>query len=181
MWQLRSSRVSPRGGRDTYPDRVHRPRLTAGPGLVMAVAALLPALAALLSGAVQVTRCVSVPGEIAQVGLHLALLRPAEECPTTGVALGGESDQVLAIAVMLTAPMLLLHAGALAGAWGAGTVIRRSLARLARLTPWRALPTPRSLVVPARLRTAVGVLALPGSRTPGSIPLLRGPPLALPA
>lgn len=146
----------------------------------MAVAALLPALAALLSGTVQVTRCVSVPGGIAQVGVNLALLRPAAECPTTGVALGGESEQVLAVVVMLTAPMLLLHAGVFAGAWGAVTAGRRSLARLARLTPWHQIPAPAALVVPARPGTAVVPLMAPVSRVPATVPLRRGPPMALP-
>lgn len=160
---------------------MHRSRRLARPGLLTAVAVLLPALAALLSGLVQVTRCVAVPGGFAQIGLHLALLRPAAECPTTGVALGGESEQVLAVVVMLTAPMLLLHAGVLAGSWGAMTTVRRSLARLARLVPWRGIPTLRPLVVPARLSTAVGVLEAPVARVLGAVPLLRGPPLARPA
>ncbi|WP_152192758.1 hypothetical protein [Georgenia satyanarayanai] len=158
-----------------------RPRPLARPGLFLAVAALLPALAAVLSGTVHVTRCVSVPGGIAHVGLNLALLRPAAECPTTGVALGGESEQVLAAVVLLTAPMLLLHAGVLAGSWGVGTVVRRSLARLARLTPWHRQPAPRPIVVPARPATAVGTLTVPAWRTPAAVPLLRGPPAALPA
>lgn len=145
------------------------------------MAALLPALAALLSGTVHVARCVSVPGGIAHVGLNLALLRPAAECPTTGVALGGEGEQVLTAVVLLTVPMLLLHAGVLAGSWGAGAVVRRSLARLARLTPWRRQPVPRPVVVPARLSTAVGTLTVPAWRTPAAVPLLRGPPAGLPA
>ncbi|WP_454085633.1 hypothetical protein [Georgenia sp. Marseille-Q6866] len=158
-----------------------RTRPLARPGLLMAVAALLPALAALLSGTVHVTRCVSVPGGIAHVGLNLALLRPAAECPTTGVALGGESEQVLTAVVLLTVPMLLLHAGVLAGSWGVGAVVRRSLARLARLTPWHRQPAPRPVVVPARLGTAVGTFTVPTWRTPAAVPLLRGPPAALPA
>lgn len=158
-----------------------RPRPLARPGLLLVAAALLPAFAALLSGTVRVTRCVAVPDGVAQVGLGLALLRPAAECPTTGLALGGEGEQVLAVVVMLTLPMLLLHAGVVAGAWGVGAAVRRSLARLARLTPWRRTPAPRTLVVPARLRTAVGALTVPAWRTPAGVPLLRGPPAARPA
>jgi len=159
---------------------VRRSRLDARPGLVVAVAVLLPALAALLSGTVQVTRCVSVPDGVARIGIDLALLRHAEECPTTGLALGGESDRVLAVVVLLTAPMLLLHAGVLLGTWGAGAALRRSLARLARLTPWRRVPRPRLLVVPAR-RAVVGHLTTVLSRAHVTVPLLRGPPALLPA
>ena len=148
--------------------------------VVVAVAVLLPALAALLSGTVQVTRCVSVPDGVARIGIDLALLRHAEECPTTGLALGGESDRVLAVVVLLTAPMLLLHAGVLLGTWGAGAALRRSLARLARLTPWRRVPRPRLLVVPAR-RAVVGHLTTVLSRAHVTVPLLRGPPALLPA
>lgn len=158
-----------------------RTRPLARHGLFLAVAALLPALAAVLSGTVHVARCVSVPGGIAHVGLNLALLRPAAECPTTGVALGGEGEQVLTAVVLLTVPMLLLHAGVLAGSWGVGAVVRRSLARLARLTPWRRQPDPRPVVVPARPGIAVGTLTVPTWRTPSVVPLLRGPPVALPA
>ncbi|HLT84126.1 MAG TPA: hypothetical protein VKZ83_07825 [Phototrophicaceae bacterium] len=160
---------------------MHRSRLDARPGLVVAVAALLPALAAVLSGMVHVTRCVSVPGGIAHIGIDLALLRRAAECPTTGVALGGESDRVLAVVVLLTAPMLLLHAGVLLGTWGATAALRRSLARLARLTPWRRVPRPRPLVVPARRRAVVVRLAALESRTPVTSLFLRGPPAVLPA
>lgn len=158
-----------------------RTRPLARHGLFLAVAALLPALAALLSGTVHVARCVSVPGGIAHVGLNLALLRPAAECPTTGVALGGESERVLTAVVLLTVPMLLLHAGVLAGTWGVGTVVRRTLDRLARLTPWRRQPAPRPVVVPTRPGTAVGILTVPSWRTPVAVPLLRGPPAVLPA
>lgn len=174
-------RASPRDPGAAYPDRVHRSRHDARPGLLLAVAALLPALAAVLSGAVHVTRCVSVPGGLAQIGLSLALLRPAAECPTTGLALGGESEQVLAVVVMLTVPMLLLHAGALAGTWGAVAAVRRTLHRFARLTPWRRVPAMRPLVVPVRRVSAVGRLVVHALWTPGTVPLLRGPPSALPA
>lgn len=165
----------------TYADPVHRPRRNARTGLLTAVAVLLPAVAAVFSGTLQVTRCVSVPGGVAQVGINLALLRPAAECPTTGLALGGESEQVLAVVILLTLPMLLLHAGVLAGSWGAVAVVRRSLARLAQLTPWRRLPTAGTLQVPAHRPAAVGILSVPAVRTPGATPLLRGPPALLPA
>lgn len=166
---------------DTYADPVHRSRLDARTGLVVAVAALLPALAVVLSGTVRVTRCVAVPGGVAQIGIDLALLRNSQACPTTGLALGGESDRVLAVAVLLTAPMLLLHAGVLLGTWGATTALRRSLARLGRLTPWRRVPAPGALVVPARRRAVVGHLASFVSRAHVTAPLLRGPPAPLPA
>lgn len=159
---------------------MHRSRSLARHGLVLAVAGLLPVLAAVLSGAVHVTRCVAVPGGIAHVGVNLALLRPAAECPT-GVALGGESEHMLAVAVLLTLPMLLLHVGVVAGTWGATAAVRRSMVRLARLVPWRRGPALRALVVPARLRAAVGTLVTPEWRTPAVVPLLRGPPAARPA
>lgn len=170
---------SPNGPQGTYADPVHRARLLTRLGLL--VAALLPALAAVLGGAVQVTRCVVVPGGIAQVGVHLALLRPAEACPTTGVALGGDSEQMLAVVVMLTLPMLVLHAGVLAGGWGAASAVRRSLARLSRLVPLGAVTAPRPLAVPTSRGDVVGRVPGPVSRVPGTVPLLRGPPAALPA
>lgn len=160
---------------------MHRSRSDLRPGLLLAVAALLPALAAVLSGAVHVTRCVSVPGGLAQIGLNLALLRPAAECPTTGLALGGESEQVLAVVVMLTVPMLLLQVGAVAGTWGVVAAVRRALRRLALVGPWRRLPAASPLVLPARRVSAVGRLVLRARWTPGTVRLLRGPPAVLPA
>jgi len=76
--------------------------------------------------------------------------------------------------------MLLLHAGVLLGTWGAGAALRRSLARLARLTPWQRVPRPRPLVLQAR-RAVVGRLASFVPRAHLTVPLLRGPPAPQPA
>jgi len=160
---------------------VHRNRPRARSVTALAVAGLLPALAAVLGGAVSVTRCVAVPDGLGQVGVHLALLRPAAECPTTGVALGGESQQVLAVAVMLTLPMLVLHAGVLRGGWGIAAAVRRSLGRLAGLTPWRRVPTARTLPLPTRARAVIANLLVPAQTVPLRAPLLRGPPALRPA
>lgn len=160
---------------------MHRNRPRARSVTALAVAGLLPALAAVIGGAVSVTRCVSVPDGLMQVGVHLALLRPAQECPATGVALGGESQQVLAVAVMLTLPMLLLHAGVLLGSWGTVAALRRSLTRLAGLTPWRRVPTARTLPLPTRAHAVVVAARAPAQADPLLVPLLRGPPAAVPA
>lgn len=165
----------------TYAEPVQRTRLRARPGLVLAAAAVLPALAAVLGGVLQVTRCVAVPDGVATVGLHLALLRAAPECPTTGVALGGESEHVVAIAVMLTVPLLLVHAVAVTGGWGALAALRRSLARLTQLTPWRRVPAPAAVVEPARPCAVVTSFDAPTTASSRRAPLLRGPPAALPA
>ena len=85
------------------------------------------------------------------------------------------------VVFLLTVPMLLLHAGVLAGAWGLTALVRRSLARLARLTPWRTVPAPAPLVVPARPGAVVGRVTVPASRVPSAVLLLRGPPAAVPA
>lgn len=157
---------------------MHHRRLSARPGLALAAAAVLPALAAVLGGLVQVTRCVVVPDGVASVGLHLALLRPAAECP--GLALGGESQQMVAVAFMLTVPLLLVHAGALAGGWGALRALRHSLARIAQLTLWRRVPAPANVVLPGRPGAVVVSVDVPTTTGSRRVPPLRGPPAALP-
>lgn len=149
-------------------------------GLGLAGGLTLPAIAALISGTVQVTRCVAVPDGVAQLGIHLALLRSAADCPTTGLALGGEPQQVLGVALVLTVPMVLLHLLAVAGGWGALRAVRESLARLARLTPWRMVPqdvtAPTGLPrLPVRAR-----LTRHYAGTHVHVPLRRGPPVVLP-
>lgn len=156
------------------PDRRHRWGLGLAGGLT------LPAIAALISGTVQVTRCVAVPDGVAQLGIHLALLRSSTDCPTTGLALGGEPQQILGVALVLTLPMALLHLLAVGGGWGALRSVRESLARLARLTPWRMIP--QDVTAPVGL-TRVPVLADLTHRYAGihvHVPLRRGPPAALP-
>lgn len=151
------------------------------PGHVLAVSLVLPALAAVLGGLVHVSRCVPVPGGVAQLGLHLALLRPASECPAGTLALGGDREQVLAVALVLTAPALLAHVVVLLGALGVGATVRRVLTRLAGIAPWGRVPgvAPR-LVVP-RLVTSAVVRRLAHGLAPLRTQRLRGPPALTPA
>lgn len=147
----------------------------------LAGVAVLPLLAALVAGTVQVTRCVAVPEGVAQLGIRLALLRHSADCPSTGVALGGEQEQVLGVALVLTLPMLLLHLAAVAGGWGALGALRRSLARLARLRPWRWLPREVSTSIIGPAVPVFRSLTAPRRDIHLRVPLWRGPPATQPA
>ncbi|MEE6273793.1 hypothetical protein [Georgenia wangjunii] len=159
--------------------RAQRP--TVRPGHVLAVSLVLPALAAFLGGLVHVSRCVPVAGGVAQLGVHLALLRPASECPTGTLALGGEQEQVLAVALVLTAPALLAHVVVLLGALGAGTAVRRVLSRLAGLAPWGRVPGAAPRLVVPRLHTNAVVRRVVRGLAPVRTQRLRGPPMLAPA
>ena len=150
-------------------------------GLALSGAVVLPAAAALIGGLLQVTRCVAVPDGVAHLGLRLALLRPAADCPTTGIALGGENEQVLGVVLMLTLPMALLHVAAVGGGWSGLRALRRSLARLARLTPWRVLPRDVSVPVARRRLPARRAIAVLRGGDHLRVPLWRGPPVGQPA
>lgn len=141
---------------------------------------LLPAFAALVSGTVQVTRCVAVPDGVAQLGIHLALLRSTADCPTTGLALGGEPQQVLGVALVLTLPMVLLHLLAVGGGWGAVRAVRGSLARLAGLVPWRLVPQDVAAPATAPRLPVDALVARSHAGSHVQVPLRRGPPAALP-
>lgn len=142
---------------------------------------MLPAAGAILGGLVQVTRCVALPDGVAHLGIRLALLRTTADCPTTGLALGGEQEQVLGVALVLTLPMLLLHVVAVSGGWGALRALRQSLARVARLTPWQMLPHDSDAPVAVRLLPARSAVAVLHGSVHLRVPLLRGPPAATPA
>ena len=149
-------------------------------GLALAGAVTLPAVGALLGGIVQVTRCVALPDGVAHLGIRLALLRTTADCPTTGLALGGEQEQILGVALVLTLPMLLLHVVAVSGGCGALRALRQSLARLARLTPWQLLPYDSNAPVAVRLPPARRAVEVLHRSVHLRVPLLRGPPAAAP-
>jgi hypothetical protein len=153
-----------------------RARLSAArPGVALAASLVLPALAAVLGGLVHVSRCLPVGARAGQLGIHLALLRPATECPSGSLAVGGQPEQVLAVALVLTTPGVLADLLVLLGTLGAGRFVRRVLARLGRLAPWRRLPGRAR--VPGVVRVLVAVRrSVERSAAPHSGPLRRGPP-----
>ncbi|MFC4553766.1 hypothetical protein [Georgenia faecalis] len=144
-------------------------------GTALAAAVVLPALAAVLGGLVHVSRCVPVSDGVGRLAIHLALLRPAADCPSGSLGVGGEPDQVLALALVLTAPAALGSLVGVLGAVGAHGLVRRALAHLAHLAPWRHLPGALPSVVVPRLLSRT-VERTVRSVAPARAPLLRGPP-----
>lgn len=163
-------------GAVSRPTALTRAR-TLGPlvGLALAVAGGLWALGQ--HGALLVHRCVP---EGLGVGVRLALLRPDADCPS-GLAVGAETPQVVAVVVMVTLPVLLAHllgAGLGLGLLGHVRAVVRGAATvlLGRRPEARALATvPVHPLVPAvPVRVAVARLLAGDLRR-------RGPPVLLTA
>lgn len=139
----------------------------------LVVALLAPLGAALATGLASLHRCVPVDGSWGALGLRLALLHPDAACPAGTMAVNGE--QVLGVAVVVTAPGLALHAATALGVAGITGLVRAMLAAAAR----RMLPH-----LPARPRVVVDLpraLPAPPAWAPRSAwlrraQLLRGPP-----
>lgn len=140
---------------------------------------LLPPGLAALAGVLRVEPCLPVGGVGGQVGLHLALVRPAAECESTGLALGGSRQDVLAVIVTLALPALLLNLAAGLAALGVIAAVRAAVRTLAILLGAAGAPV---LDAPVQIPPArhwpveSALLARPrGLGLPRPIPR-RGPP-----
>lgn len=138
------------------------------------VVALIASLgAALATGLVSLRRCVPMDGSWATLGVRLALVHPDAACPAGTMAVDGE--QVLGIAVVITAPGLVPHVATALGVAGVTKLVRAVLAAAARRVLPHLLARPRLVVgVP---RGLVARPALP-PRSAWLCPAqpLRGPP-----
>ncbi|TKR22109.1 hypothetical protein FA014_18220 [Cellulomonas hominis] len=163
---------------------VARARRPAALPLLTAVASLVALGGAGWLGAVRtvVHQCVAIDGPLALLGVRLALLEDAADCPT-GVALpvGASHGAVLALGLVL--PLVALHAAL--GALGLGlTALLLRAARTVRAVLGAVLrPLPRA----ARGRLTVTPRPAPAARAGHARPAVlaralhphRGPPAAL--
>ncbi|MGW6130059.1 hypothetical protein ACWFNE_08550 [Cellulomonas sp. NPDC055163] len=152
--------------------------------LVLTAAGLLAvALGVLvLQGRLLLHPCVSADGPLGQLGVRLALLSSANDCPEGTLAVSDAATHGAILVLSVAAPVLVAHVAA--AAFGAGLtalVVRAasSAGELLRVVLVR-LPA-RSHVAPAPLRRLV-VVGEPDVRPPGTRGLRlhphRGPPLA---
>lgn len=104
-------------------------------GPFLLVLALAAAVVTHLSerGIAVVHQCLDVPGVWGVVGMRLALVHEAPDCPS-GAALGAEPATMVTVLGVLALPVLLVHAGAVLVAWGLSARVRRAHARARDLT-----------------------------------------------
>lgn len=143
----------------------------------LAASSLLPPGLAAGAGVLRVEPCLPIGGVGAQVGLHLALVRPAAECESTGLALGGSRDDVLAVIVTLALPALLLNLAAALAALGVLAAVRAAMRTLAILVGAAGAPDAPAMIPLARPRPIESPVITPprGLGLPRPIPR-RGPP-----
>ena len=154
-----------------YPCRVRARWTERATGPVGRRAHVLGALGALLAlasvvigvqGRVLLHQCVVAEGPLAALGLRMAVLRSASECPDGTLGLGAASHGavlLLSVAVPVVAAHLLLAACGLGlgvAARRAAGVVRELLA--SRLVPAAAAPVPVLTARPAAPTSLVAVL-----------------------
>jgi hypothetical protein len=175
------------GPRATVRERVHGPSprpvalrraaaLAGMIGLVGAAAAVL-----VTQGRVLVHPCVSADGPLGRMGVNLALLQSASDCPDGTLALSDAATSGAVLVFSVAVPVLLVHL--VLGGFGVG--LAAVLVRVA--TGVGTLLGAVLLRVPARPRPVVGrtrpfvvvpwrAARAPGGRGPRAHPR-RGPPL----
>ncbi|MGV8977925.1 MAG: hypothetical protein ACOH17_07760 [Cellulomonas sp.] len=126
--------------------RVGVPRWHAG--LVAASAAAIAVLSALaLPGRFALHQCVSAGGELGALGLRLALLRNAADCPDGTVAFTPLARGGVVVLLSVAVPVLLFHLAVGAGGLGIGAVLVRALRSAAAVLAAVLPRVPRSAVV----------------------------------
>lgn len=172
---------------NAYPGPVRA--TTAVRGLTPAVgrAPVLGALGVLLSvasvvlgvqGRVLLHQCLTAEGPLAALGMRLAVLRSAAECPEGAVGLGSTSQGAVVL-LSVALPALAAHVLLAAGGLGLGVAVRRAAAAVRSVLATRlAAPTRlRPALVPARVRvTADVVVRVPAGRVLDPARPHRGPP-----
>lgn len=146
-------------------------------GLGLLVSGLLPVVAAAGSGAVQIARCLPVSGGLGQLGMHVTLLRADPACPTGTLALNGDSEAMLAVALVISLPALLGGLAMIAGTAAVLAAGRSALRWLSMLVPWRRLPTTAGVLPRRRLRPLIASSAWPLRRIEAFAWHRRGPPV----
>lgn len=144
--------------------------------LGLLVASVFPFLGAVSTGLVQVSRCLPVSGRLGEVGVHVALLRPDAACAGGGLAVGGETERMLVVALAVSGPALLGVLALLAGSVVAAGALASVRRWLEMLVPWRRVPRLVAVHVRSLSGAVRGVVqVLDGS--PERVPHRRGPPL----
>ncbi|ADG73590.1 hypothetical protein Cfla_0678 [Cellulomonas flavigena DSM 20109] len=153
------------------------------PHLLGALAVLLSALSVVLAahGRVLLHQCVVADGPLASVGVRMAVLRSAVECPEGTLGLGAASTgAVLLLSVAL--PVVVLHLLLVACGLGLGVVLRRGAAAVASLLVAHLLPPVVAVGLPAvaerRALAGTGAgLRVPRDREHDPARPRRGPPV----
>lgn len=129
------------------------------PHLLGALAVLLSALSVVLAahGRVLLHQCVAADGPLASLGVRMAVLRSAAECPEGTLGLGAASTGAVLL-LSVAVPVVVLHLLLAACGLGLGVVLRRGAAAVAALLVAH-LPRP---VEPAAPPAAAGRV-LPGA------------------
>jgi len=150
---------------------------------VASVAAITVLGSLALPGRIALHQCVSADGALGPLGLRLALLRDAADCPDGTVAFAPLARGGVVVLLSVAVPVLLFHLALGAGGLGIGAVLVRALRSAARVLA-AALPrVPRAtaavvgqvprFVVTARvrsLRTIDAALAAHPHRGPPVLP-----------
>ena len=176
-----------------YPGRVHvtsdlgavaaavrRARPTGAAGTALGAALAVASVVLVTQGRVLLHQCVVADGPLASLGVRLALLRSAAECPDGTLGLGSASQGAVLL-LSVTAPLVAAHLLLAACGLGLGTVVRRGVAvavlLLQRLLP--AVPGPGTVVLPARVAVPAVGASLPLRGVGGHDPARprRGPPV----
>ncbi len=124
------------------PGRVPRAQLAAALGALLALATVLPNVL----GRVVLHDCLVAEGPLAALGLRLAVLRSAVECPDGSFGFGATSQGAVLL-LSVAVPVVLAHVVLSACGVGLGVVARRGVTVAAavlsaRLAPHVALATP---------------------------------------
>jgi hypothetical protein len=153
-------------------------------GLCAALAAGIVLLGAVaLPGRIALHQCMSSGGGLGSVGLRLALLRTAADCPDGTVAVTPLAHGGVVVLLSIALPLLLAHVALGAGGVGLTTVLVRALRSAARVLAGALLRVPhapgavvvRVTRLPASTRvdgrwTLADVLAAHPHRGPPSLP-----------
>jgi hypothetical protein len=175
-----------------YPERMTapRPRARVGvpsrrAGLAVASVAVVAVLGALaLPGRIALHQCVSADGALGPLGLRLALLRNAADCPDGTVAFTPLARGGVVVLLSVSVPVLLFHLALGAGGLGLSAVLVRAVRSAAGVLA-AALPrVPRATVgVVGRVRRFVAPVEVRSLRSIAAVLAAhphRGPPV-LPA
>lgn len=170
-----------------YPGPVRATRAVRGATPSAARAHLLGLLGVLLSvasvvlgvqGRVLLHQCLAAEGPLAALGMRLAVLRSAAECPEGAVGLGTTSQGAVVL-LSVALPVLAAHVLLAACGLGLGAAARRGAATVRALLAARLVArTPVApVVVPARVRVTADVaVRVPAGRVLDPARPHRGPP-----
>ncbi len=126
-------------------------------GVVLALASVLVAT----QGRVLLHQCVTADGPLAALGVRLAVLRSAVECPDGSLSFGAASQGAVLL-LSVAVPVLAVHVLLAACGIGLGVAVRRGVAVVAAVLVRGVVPTAPvtvPLVVPARVRVVGDVVA----------------------